>query len=76
MSKVSVVAENVHLSELFPSQLTTDCHYVFREDGTIDVVKAYRKADIFDTYYDINIPLKEIRISGGTLNPRTKTPEL
>lgn len=76
MTKVSVVVEDVDPREIPLSELTTDCHFVIREDGKTDIVKAYRKVDIFDTYYDIGIPLREIRISGGTLNPRSKTPKL
>jgi hypothetical protein len=75
MSKVKVVAEDVKLYDIIPGQLTSDCHTVIRKDGTVDVVRAYKMVDIFDVYYDLGVRIQKVQLSGGTLNPRTQSPE-
>lgn len=76
MSKVKVVAENVHLYDIVSSKLTTDCHTVIRKDGIVDVVRAYKMADIFDMYHDLGVRIHKIELSGGVLNPKTQQPEM
>jgi len=76
MSKVKVVAEDVKLYDIFPGQLTSDCHTVIRKDGIVDVVRAYRMVDIFDLYFDLGVRIQKIELSGGTLNPRSLPPEV
>lgn len=76
MSKVKVVAEDVNLYDIIPGQLTTDCHTVIRKDGVVDVVRAYKMVDIFDLYYDLGVRIQKIQLSGGTLNPRSQSPEV
>lgn len=70
MSKVQVVAENVHPSEIDPQRLTSDCHIVIRKDGVRDIVKAFKMVDIFDVYHDLGITIQKIELSGGVLNPK------
>lgn len=73
-SKVKVVAQDIQLYEVDPAKLTSDCMVVIRMDGIVDVVRAYKMVDIFDFYYDLEIPLKKILLSGGILNPKTQSP--
>jgi len=75
MSKMKVVAEDVKLYDIVPGQLTSDCHTVIRKDGIVDVVRAYKMVDIFDVYYDLGVLIQKVQLSGGTLNPRTQSPE-
>ena len=75
MSKVKVVAEDVNLYDIIPGQLTSDCHTVIRKDGVVDIVRAYKMVDIFDVYYDLGVRIQKVQLSGGTLNPRTQSPE-
>lgn len=76
MSKVKVVAEDVKLQDIIPRRLTTDCHTVIRKDGVVDVVQAYKMVDIFDLYYDLGVRIQKIQLSGGTLDPRSQSPEV
>lgn len=73
-SKVKVVAQDVHLYDVEPSKLTSDCLVVIRKDGIVDIVRAYKMVDVFDHYYDLGILLKKISLSGGVLNPKTQSP--
>jgi hypothetical protein len=75
MSKVRVVAENVNPKELDPRKLTTDCLLVFRKDGSTDMVRSYRKVEVFDLYYDLGIKLTQIECAGGTRNPKLQEPD-
>lgn len=72
--KVTVVAENVKLYEIDPRKLTSDCMTVIRKDGVVDIVRSYKMVDIFDFYYDLEIELQKILLSGGVLNPKTQSP--
>lgn len=72
--KVRVVAQDIQLYEIDPKKLTSDCMTVIRMDGVVDVVRAYKMVDIFDFYYDMDIRLKKIWLSGGVLNPKTQSP--
>lgn len=74
--KVKVVAQDVQLYEIDPQKLTSDCMTVIRMDGIVDVVRAYKMVDIFDFYYDLDIQLKKILLSGGVLNPKTQSPTM
>lgn len=67
---IKTVAEDVDLSELKLSELTTDCHTVHRESGSCDILRASRMVDLFDYYYDLGIPVKKIEVTGGRINPR------
>ena len=72
---MKVVAEDVNLYDIIPGQLTSDCHTVIRKDGVVDIVRAYKMVDIFDVYYDLGVRIQKVQLSGGTLNPRTQSPE-
>lgn len=75
MRKVQVVSENVHLYEIDPRRLTTDCMVVIRMDGIVDVVKSKSMVDVFDFYHDLGIRLKKIKNHCGTRNPKFHDPE-
>ena len=75
MKSVIVVAEDVKLYDVSPDKLTTDCHTVIRKDGVVDIVRAAKMVDIFDTYYDLGIRLQRIEVSGGRHNPKLQSPE-
>jgi hypothetical protein len=76
LEKIRVIAQDVHLSDIEPKNLTNDCYVVVRKDGVIDVIKARRMVDIFDHYYDLGILLKSIDFSGGRRNPKLQEPEM
>jgi hypothetical protein len=63
-SKVSLIGENIDVSELDLSALTTDCHGVEYSidtlDAMVDVVRAHSMVDIFDHYHDMNRDVKRI----------------
>jgi hypothetical protein len=70
MTKVLTVLEGIDPKDLDLSTLPTDCHTVCREDGVIDIMRAQKKTDIFDLYYDLGIALKSITVTGGKISPR------
>jgi hypothetical protein len=72
---MKILHENVTLCDIDPGKLTTDCHIVTRKDGVVDIVRAYKMVDIFDFYYDRDIRLQSIKLSGGTRNPKLQSPE-
>ena len=72
---MKIIHENIHLYDIDPSKLMNDCHTVIREDGIVDVVRADKRTDIFDFYWDRNILLHKIEISGGIRNPRRESAE-
>lgn len=72
---IRIVAQDVQLHEINPKKLTTDCYTVIREDGIIDVVRAGKRVEIFDHYYDLGIKLKNLNPSWGRRNPKLMDPE-
>ena len=62
--KFTVFDLNVNPADMDESSLPTDIHLVEYEVGDtlyVDMVRAYKKVDIFDTYYD------KLNTIGGTL---------
>ena len=62
--KFKVFDLNVNPADMDESSLPTDIHLVEYEVGDtlyVDMVRAYKKVDIFDTYYD------KLTAIGGTL---------
>lgn len=62
--KFTVFDLNVNPADMDESSLPTDIHLVEYEVGDtlyVDMVRAYKKVDIFDTYYD------KLNAIGGTL---------
>jgi len=75
-NKVFVVKEGVVPSEISCSDLTTDCHFVFREDGGIDIVRGQSMVKIFDVYHDKGVKITKMEVSGGRLNPKLCDPRI
>ena len=62
--KFKVFDQNVQKSEMVHSELPTDIHLVEYEVGDnlyVDMVRAHKMVDIFDSYYD------KLAAVGGTL---------
>ena len=73
---VSIIKEDVIPNDILSKQMTTDCHFVTREDGTIDVTRGVSMVKIFDHYHDKKIKITRIDVSGGQLNPKMQEPTL
>ena len=73
---VSLIKEDVIPNDILSKQMTTDCHFVTREDGTIDVTRGVSMVKIFDHYHDKKIKITKIDVSGGQLNPKMQEPTL
>jgi hypothetical protein len=76
MSKVHTLKESVDPDLIEPRRLTNDCYIVVRKDNTVDVVRSQKMVDVFDFYHDRDIPLRNIFMSGGRLNPRLQSPQI
>ena len=63
-------------NDILPKQLTTDCHFVTKLDGNIDIVRGVSMVKIFDYYHDKGIKITSIEVSGGQLNPKMQEPTL
>jgi hypothetical protein len=72
---MKVLKEDVDLATLVPRNLTTDCKFVRRATGEIDLVRCYKVVQIFDYYWDRGIKILKIWHSGGTRNPKFQEPE-
>jgi len=86
MKDVIIYMENVTKEEIkeLNSELPTDIHLVEFVKGNelfLDAVRAYRKVDIFDTYYDklnaearqgliTNFEIKSITSGHGSIKPK------
>lgn len=75
MSRCVILKEDVNPSEISKSDLTTDCYFVHRNGGKIDIAKG-SMVHIFDDYYDRGITLTQIELSGGNLNPKLNSPNI
>ena len=74
--EVNILKEDVVKSDVPKKDLTTDCHFVTRESGTVDVVRGVSMVKIFDHYHDKKIKITRIEVSGGQLNPKMQEPKL
>lgn len=70
-----VIKEGVSPRQIDPKNLTTDCYFVYRFDGTVDIARG-PKVRIFDTYHDLGIKLSAIVHAKGTRNPKFQKPEV
>ena len=71
---VTILKKDIIPSDITPKELTTDCHYVERVCGMVDVVRGVSMVKIFDFYHDKGIKIKSITVSGGALNPKLCEP--
>jgi hypothetical protein len=74
--EVAILKEDVIQKDILSKQMTTDCHFVHRENGTVDVVRGESMVKIFDHYHDKKIRITKIEVSGGQLNPKMQEPSL
>ena len=71
----SILKEDIQPEEIKSSNLTTDCYFIHREDGKIDLARG-GMVSIFDDYYDKGIKLSQIKLAGGNRNPKNSSPEI
>ena len=76
MKEVTILKKDVKPSDILSKQLTTDCHYVTKICGNIDVVRGVSMVKIFDYYHDKKIKITAIEVAGGQLNPKMMEPTL
>ena len=76
MKEVSILKEDIIPEDIPTKKLTTDCHFVTRICGMVDVVRGVSMVKIFDHYYDKGIKLKSIEVCGGQLNPKMNEPTI
>ena len=75
MGRCVIVKEDVDPSDISKGDLTTDCYFVHRSGGKVDVVRG-SAVHIFDDYYDRGITLTQLEMSGGSLNPKLNSPNI
>ena len=76
MKDVTILKQDVVRNDILTKQLTTDCHFVTKIDGNIDIVRGVSMVKIFDHYHDKGIKITSIEVSGGQLNPKMQEPTL
>ena len=74
MKEVSIIKEDIIREDIPTKKLTSDCHFVTRICGMVDVVRGVSMVKIFDHYHDKGIKIKSIEVSGGQLNPKMNEP--
>jgi len=74
--EVSVLKEDVIPNDVPTKKMTTDCHFVHRIDGKIDIVRGVSMMKIFDHYHDKGVRITKIEVAGGQLNPKMNEPTL
>ena len=73
---VSLIMEQTSEAEVIDlaSELPTDTHYVvgisLAGDYIYEAVRAYKKSDIFDAYFDAGYEIKSIKSGYGSVKPR------
>jgi len=75
MSRCVILKEDVDPNGIKKSDLTTDCYFVHRAGGKVDIARG-SAVHIFDEYYDRGITLTQIEMSGGSLNPKLNSPKI
>lgn len=75
MGRCVIVKEDVDPSDISKGDLTTDCYFVHRKGGKVDIVRG-SAVHIFDDYYDRGITLTQLEMSGGSLNPKLNSPKI
>ena len=75
MGRCIILKEDVDPTGIHKSNLTTDCYFIHRADGGIDIARG-SMVHIFDDYHDRGITLTQIEMSGGSLNPKLNKPQL
>ena len=76
MKDVTILKSDVVKEDISKKALTTDCHFVTKMDGNIDIVRGVSMSKIFDHYWDKGVKIKSIEVCGGQLNPKMQEPTL
>ena len=63
-------------TEINPRNLTSDCKYVEKTNGRVDLVKEVSSVRVFDYYWDQGVRIRRIWHAGGTRNPKFQEPEI
>ena len=71
----SILKEDIKPEDISSSKLTSDCYYVYHTGGKIDLARGGMVA-IFDDYFDKGIKLSQIKLAGGSRNPKNLEPEI
>lgn len=71
-----ILKEDILPDQIHPRDLTTDCYFVHRADGQVDVARAGSMVHVFDTYHDMGIRLRRIKPAGGRRNPKFQEPTI
>lgn len=70
-----ILKEDVDPSDYKSSDLTTDCYYVYLEDGSINLARG-STVGIFDMFYDKKKTITRIQLANGSLNPKLNKPNI
>ena len=73
---MKVLKEDIDISSINPRNLTTDCKFVKRETGEVDIVSAKAVVHVFDYYWDKGIKITRIWHALGIRNPKFQEPEV
>ena len=76
LKEVTILKKDVVKNDIPSKQLTTDCHFVTKICGGIDIVRGVSMVKLFDYYHDKGIKITSIEVSGGQLNPKMQEPTL
>jgi hypothetical protein len=73
---MKILKEDVAIQDVNPRNLTSDCKFVRRATGEVDIVRAKAMVHVFDYYWDKAICITKIWHTGGTRNPKFMEPEI
>jgi hypothetical protein len=73
---MKILKEDIDTKDFKSNQLTTDCKFVRRISGDVDLVRAKAMVQVFDYYWDRGIKITRIWHAGGTRNPKFQEPEI
>ncbi len=73
---VKVLREDVSPGDFHPRDLTTDCYFIHRKCGQVDLVKGSGMVPVFDFYHDMGILLSKIKHAEGRRNPKFQEPQI
>lgn len=75
-TSAKILREDIDPTSIHPRDLTTDCYFVHRIDGQVDIAKAGGMVHVFDTYHEFGIKLRRIIHAGGRRNPKFQEPQI
>lgn len=70
-----ILKEDITPSDFAKGDLTTDCYFIERKDGQIDLARG-AMVGIFDMYHDKSVELVRIKHAEGSLSPKLHTPRI